>query len=173
MKFECPFCKQSYNGTAEYIGKDCRCAKCNQHFILEPISGSDMQAGIAQHKVCQFCGETILAVAKKCRYCGEFLDSKATGKKYDRGTYVCYALFLGYLGFHCYYVDKKARTWAHFAFTFLTLLGPFLVAIIAQSCGMRNDDAGDLMKSVFAILATSNTLWVIFEAFEDPNRAEE
>lgn len=29
-------------------------------------------------KRCPYCGETILAVAKKCRYCGEWLDKPLT-----------------------------------------------------------------------------------------------
>jgi ribosomal protein S27AE len=35
------------------------------------------QADAAQTEQCPFCGETILAVAKKCKHCGESLDRQA------------------------------------------------------------------------------------------------
>ena len=31
-------------------------------------------------KMCPFCGEEILAVAKKCKHCGEFLDERKINK---------------------------------------------------------------------------------------------
>ena len=32
-------------------------------------------------KNCPYCGEEILAIAKKCKHCGEFLDKKLDKKK--------------------------------------------------------------------------------------------
>lgn len=37
-------------------------------------------------KACSFCGETILAVARKCRYCGEFLSSDETASLPSAGN---------------------------------------------------------------------------------------
>ena len=32
-------------------------------------------------KRCPYCGEEILAVAKKCKHCGEWLEAKETEKE--------------------------------------------------------------------------------------------
>ena len=52
-------------------------------------------------KRCPYCGEVILAVAKKCKHCGEWLEPKESvkekkmiecpicGEDVEEGTYVC------------------------------------------------------------------------------------
>ena len=41
---------------------------------LEQYKEDSATAGQELTKACDFCGERILAVAKKCKHCGEFLD---------------------------------------------------------------------------------------------------
>src|SRR5438045_810175 len=40
-------------------------------------AGDAVAAPADQTKRCPFCGEVILAVARKCKHCGEFLDRAA------------------------------------------------------------------------------------------------
>ena len=50
---------------------------------------------IKETKQCPYCGEEILAIAKKCRCCGEWLDQKeyircsVCGEKVEKGTEKC------------------------------------------------------------------------------------
>ena len=45
-----------------------------------------MSDQLQEQKDCPFCGEQILAVAKKCKHCSEFLDGSKTGNANKDGV---------------------------------------------------------------------------------------
>jgi DNA-directed RNA polymerase subunit RPC12/RpoP len=52
-----------------------RCTECGNKYQPIPVTGDGQVATIAPDgKQCPYCGEHILAVAKKCRHCGEIID---------------------------------------------------------------------------------------------------
>jgi len=96
IQFTCPFCSASVKAADSQRNKNSRCPKCK-----EPIRVPDTDGGLAgdpvedvastqlvphvvaspvqmqpasQSVACPFCGESILAVAKKCKHCNEMLD---------------------------------------------------------------------------------------------------
>ena len=74
MSFEiiCPNCNQSLEAEEEMNGMEVECPRCNTPFTVK-IAQSDTQQK-TETKECPYCGEDILAKAKKCKHCGEFLD---------------------------------------------------------------------------------------------------
>lgn len=167
MKFHCPHCNQSYEGNAENIGMKYKCDYCLREFtFISEENKVDIfaQDTKKQHKPCPFCGEQILLVAKKCRYCGEFVDSNLASKKYDRGKYVCYALFFGNFGAHCFYANRINKGWMHFIL--------FAASLITPAVFVGIEGGKPAAGFAFFALSAINSLWSIIDAFDDPNSLE-
>lgn len=69
MIITCPNCSWSTqvpDDKAPPVSGKCMCPKCNTKFsiLLEQ----------EETKRCDFCGEKVLAIAKKCKHCGETID---------------------------------------------------------------------------------------------------
>ncbi len=91
MYIECPECGNSMEVSANLTGKKGRCPECGTVFTvresqekaddpsLPPDNTSAIEPGdekSSETKRCPFCGEEILARARKCKHCGEFLNER-------------------------------------------------------------------------------------------------
>lgn len=85
IKFTCSSCAQPLEIDEAGAGMNVPCPHCGTEVLVPTASAlppKETQAPVAQtspssnpqQKPCPFCGEHILAIAKKCKHCGEFLD---------------------------------------------------------------------------------------------------
>jgi len=84
----CPGCLKGINAPDKYAGHVAKCPGCGTPIkvpFAEPATGSlelmsesaprtPSPPPVKRSKPCPYCGEQILASAKKCKHCGEFLD---------------------------------------------------------------------------------------------------
>ena len=77
--FNCPHCEQPFEAPEEMLGQTIECPSCNGVLELpKPDPGPEPELpppAEPETKDCPYCGERILAKAKKCKHCGEILDS--------------------------------------------------------------------------------------------------
>jgi membrane protein YdbS with pleckstrin-like domain len=90
-------CGHRFFASATQLGRHVPCPACHRALIpvvaeTDPSSPPGYQAPAPVEtphapapgvKQCPFCGETILAVARKCRFCGEYLDQTAARPQDD------------------------------------------------------------------------------------------
>ena len=91
ISFECPNCKYLLKAPDEAAGRKAKCKKCSNSLEV-PRVDSDVEtnseslaptpnraAPLQSTKTCPFCGESVLAVAKKCKHCSSMLDPNSGG----------------------------------------------------------------------------------------------
>lgn len=88
LTFSCPHCKQSLEIPEEMLGRTVECPACNGSIQLPEPEPSPAPAPpppepepqlppSPETRDCPYCGEEVLAKAKKCKHCGEFFDGSS------------------------------------------------------------------------------------------------
>lgn len=77
----CPHCGQPFEAENEWIGMQAECPNCTGEITVKAPGASPAGGGAGNLVSCPFCGEEILAVAKKCKHCGEFLDGSQPARR--------------------------------------------------------------------------------------------
>ncbi len=77
VTFNCPYCKEPLEVPEDKVSRAVECPACHGSIALH---ADDSQPSFSPApkpmKQCPYCGEQVLAVAKKCKHCGEMLDEK-------------------------------------------------------------------------------------------------
>lgn len=91
MKFNCPECNGALEVEESAGGRLVNCPQCQKQIRIPnktpavtaaaPMPASQPPLVTQEQKACPFCGEMILAVAKKCKHCGEMLGETVDSVK--------------------------------------------------------------------------------------------
>jgi TM2 domain-containing membrane protein YozV/predicted RNA-binding Zn-ribbon protein involved in translation (DUF1610 family) len=84
----CGSCQRTFNAPDESVGKIAKCPGCGDPIQIPALAPELVETAARQgipptspspgpSLPCPYCGEMILATAKKCKHCGEFLDADA------------------------------------------------------------------------------------------------
>lgn len=78
----CPHCEMGLDIPEELLGQTAACPCCSKEIKLPdaeptapPLAQPPSKTPAKAMRDCPYCGEEILAKAKKCKHCGEFLDA--------------------------------------------------------------------------------------------------
>src|SRR5436190_944638 len=78
----CPACGAKLKAPDNAAGRTVKCLKCGEAIAVPsaaavspvPVQSPAQPVPTSNSKPCPFCGEQILAAAKKCKHCGEVID---------------------------------------------------------------------------------------------------
>jgi len=75
LRLYCPHCNRSLEVREELVGQTMRCPSCRGAIEVRASSAEEaLGPGGKGTKACPFCGEEVLAAARKCKHCGEIID---------------------------------------------------------------------------------------------------
>jgi len=162
IRFACPSCGHSLKIASSNAGRKARCPSCDDPLtvpyvdVAVPIAPRDLP-DIADYaskgtKFCHHCGGVIASLAEICPRCGVRQpdmgdsDRPGSGRDMHRVTAALFAIFLGPLGAHKFYLGETAMGAFFLIVNVLlcwTIIVPavfFLITIIEGLCYLSYSD---------------------------------
>lgn len=112
IRIFCDICQLNLEVDDSMAGQIIQCPQCKNDYFVEGAPMSDR----VQQKACPYCGETVLATAKKCKHCGEFFAMRQTNMmQYLRESkssekniapLLFFYIILGGIGMHYFYAGQ-------------------------------------------------------------------